>query len=426
MQLVTALRSQPQRRFAGIVFEVGTWLALAPVLLLSHAFSWGVLLAVGLVLVLRYGLGSKLLPKPLRGPLILWLPLFVLSLVIAIQPDAAWFRGWAYLFGVLTLSMVYDLGRERRAVWWLVGIWLAGGVAIACIGLIGTAWQAKLPFLQALYARLPGHTFTVRASFEHQEGLNANGIAGTLLTFLYVPLALAADRPTLQQTWFWRRVGLLLIHIALAGVLFLTQSRGGYLAAVLGYAALLALRWPRVLWLVPLGVGLGLMAHAQVGALVAQVPWQPLLSGRFLIWQRAWYLVQDFPFTGVGLNMFAPVSARLYPTFLGAERLAVHAHNLLLQLALDFGVFGVAAFAWLLSRVFRAGLRGIARAHGQADRSVAWTLRGLLAGQIAYLVFSLTDVTNLGSRQGFVFWAAWALILRLGQEQPGPTSEASA
>ena len=54
------------------------------------------------------------------------------------------------------------------------------------------------------------------------------------------------------------------------------------------------------------------------------------LPGRLEIWQRAIYVIQDFPFTGIGMGTFGPVAQTLYPFFgTNANALVPHAHNIL-------------------------------------------------------------------------------------------------
>ena len=85
------------------------------------------------------------------------------------------------------------------------------------------------------------------------------------------------------------------------------------------------------------------------------------VSGRVELWSRALYGIHDFPFTGMGMNVFRKVMPGLYPTYMATPGFDVaHAHNHLLQAALDLGVPGLIAYlalwigtAALLVRVYR-------------------------------------------------------------------------
>jgi putative inorganic carbon (HCO3(-)) transporter len=135
------------------------------------------------------------------------------------------------------------------------------------------------------------------------------------------------------------------------------------------------------------------------------------VSGRVELWSRALYGIQDFPLTGMGMNVFRKVLPVLYPTFLTSPDFDVaHAHNHLLQAGLDLGIPGLIAYLsiWLvvtvlLVRVYRDSRTPI-------DRVMAG---GLGAGLIAHFVFSMTDAIPLGAKAGVLFWVTLGLVVSL-------------
>jgi O-antigen ligase len=69
------------------------------------------------------------------------------------------------------------------------------------------------------------------------------------------------------------------------------------------------------------------------------------LQGRLELWSRAIYGIQDFPFTGMGMNTFRKLVHMRYPLFLTSPNVDIaHAHNEFLQAALDLGIPGLIAF----------------------------------------------------------------------------------
>lgn len=76
-------------------------------------------------------------------------------------------------------------------------------------------------------------------------------------------------------------------------------------------------------------------------------------------WNRAWLLLRSFPFTGVGPGGFAMAVSALYPP--STAPLAAHAHNLLLQVAVDVGVPGLLVIAAIFVRILSQ--RSAAPAH---------------------------------------------------------------
>ncbi len=135
------------------------------------------------------------------------------------------------------------------------------------------------------------------------------------------------------------------------------------------------------------------------------------VEGRLELWSRALYGIQDFPLTGMGMNAFRKRMPVLYPTFLTSPDLHVaHAHNHLLQAALDSGLPGLVAYASIRMLAAVLLLRVWCRPRVPAHRVMAG---GLGAGLIAHFVFSMTDVIPLGSKVGVLFWLTLALTVGL-------------
>ncbi len=150
-------------------------------------------------------------------------------------------------------------------------------------------------------------------------------------------------------------------------VLLLTQSRGGLLTLGVILLLLAALRWRRgwalsALVLIALIITIAVIGPGQLLEFISTDSAFTTLEGRVEIWSRAGYMVQDFPFSGIGMGSFTRVADTLYPFFLAEPGEIMHAHNLFLQIAVDLGIPGliawlsiwllVIAFAW---QVFRRG-----------------------------------------------------------------------
>jgi O-antigen ligase len=84
-----------------------------------------------------------------------------------------------------------------------------------------------------------------------------------------------------------------------------------------------------------------------------------------------------------------------------------HAHNHILQSALDLGLPGMMAYLWLW--VCAARLVGKA-AVDQASAPEQRVADGLGIGLIAYFAFGMTDAIPLGAKVGLALWAALALV----------------
>jgi O-antigen ligase len=133
------------------------------------------------------------------------------------------------------------------------------------------------------------------------------------------------------------------------------------------------------------------------------------ITGRMQVWERAGMAIRDFPFTGVGLGMFRFVQPRLYPIYTVPPQTDVgHAHNQLLQVGVDVGVPGLTAYLvlWLGAAALGLGLLW------QGGSPYAGVMLGLMAGWAGYLLWALVEAHALGSKAGWLWW--WALALIVG------------
>ena len=210
--------------------------------------------------------------------------------------------------------------------------------------------------------------------------------------------------------------------LATAGVLVLTKSRGGWIAGGAVVLLLLARRRRVFLWLVPLVLlGLGLLVW-QIGpaALLDTVGLAAGVSGweaRVEIWSRAVAMVRDYPLTGIGANTFGAVADVMYPFLLfGPDAAVNHAHNLLLQVAVDQGLPGLVAFSSIVLLSLWCALdsaRSFGRAGEEALAALAWAC---LASLVGMLVHGLVDATTWTVGRGaFVPWAVVGTALALAR-----------
>ena len=204
-----------------------------------------------------------------------------------------------------------------------------------------------------------------------------------------------------------------------AGTLLLTQSRGAWVG-LLG-ATILFLAWYSrgTRALAAAGAGAGVILAAALGperlfnlAISQSGPGMAAnVSGRLELWSRGIYAVQDFPITGMGINVFRKAMPILYPTFLTSPDLDVaHAHNHLLQAALDLGIPGLIAYLSIWTIV---GMLLVAVYRRSTERAYRAMAGGLGSGLIAHFGFSMTDAIPLGAKVGVLFWLTLALSVAL-------------
>ncbi len=122
---------------------------------------------------------------------------------------------------------------------------------------------------------------------------------------------------------------------------------------------------------------------------------------RVKTWRSALLMVRDHPLVGIGLDQFV----RVYPQYIDAslrgssERFASHPHNVLLDVWLRMGLAGVAAFAWLIVRLFRGLVAG-------GDGGAGALRVGVAAALVAALVHGLVDNFYFVPDLAFFWWLA--------------------
>jgi putative inorganic carbon (HCO3(-)) transporter len=378
-----------------------TWLAQAAIVLLGLVF-------MGRAVATRQIAGHTPADWPLLA-LLLLLPVGLWA-----SPDLTVTLPRAY--ALIAAAALFWLAAALRGQPWLEWSgWalLAAGLALAFAVLAATPFPGSLPGLPldvaALQARLP-------ASFLAPDRFNPN-LSGSLMALFLAPalaLVLAGrDRP--------QRLAAAGVSALLAVLLLLTQSRGALLGVALAAVVITVLadrRW-LTLWgpLALAGLGFGLFALRDGSQMQAELSAALLAGGsevtataqgRLELWSRALYLMQDFPFTGVGLGMPERVINLLYPLFtVGPDSQWVHVHNTFLQIGSEMGIPGLIALAALLLAVGAALVRQARNRQAGVYRGLAL---GLLGSLIVFAVHSLVDAPLASPKLMVLFFGLLGLM----------------
>jgi hypothetical protein len=364
-------------------------------------------------------------------------------------------RAESLLFGV---ALYYALanGVDTAARAWSAVTWLlVAGLGVAAVGMVSVSWLDKYPILTPVFPRL----ITTIPHPTLQSAVHPNELAAVLLLFVFLALGVlaatqvpsdeAADQEAPDPAGAnppgavadhmapprWLRP-LAAVTLTVTGVLVvLTQSRGAWLALAAVALTWLVVRRPDVLKvLVPAAVVVGLTVAAfgprtvleHVGVLphqvatptpapgaaapaeVAAAPASPGPAalpgaGRLRLWAEAAELLAQSPATGIGLNAFPLVHGRR-PEYQGGYvyQGAAHAHNTLLQAALDYGLFGFVAVVGLYMAVGWSAYRAH---HRLAGTALALVVVGLALGLAAQALHGLVDALAIGAKPGFLVWA---------------------
>lgn len=439
----TRVSSEPRHRSVGKKLSqwlVGTellWLALfSPFFLFpAPARVWPLLVLPLLWIIRRLAHGHFVPPTPFDWAIYLLMLMVLVSMYATFDLSFSLGKIAGVLYGVAVYYAVVSWASNSRRFGWAVGAYLLAGLALAVLGLIGINWTNKFPALSHISSLLPS---VIRGLPGTVGGLQSAEVGGTLLWVVPLQMSLLGWSVVRGSGIRWMRwllpAGLLLMIAVSAGTLLLAQSRSALIGFALGFAMLLWLGFSRarpffvllvavgiagIIYIGPSRFAEKLVGTAGPGASAAQGI--ASLSDRAEIWSRALYGIEDFPFTGMGMNAFRKVMPLLYPLFsTSPDADLAHAHNELLQVALDLGLPGLVAYlavcmiaVALIMLVWRS-------------TSTAWmraAVAGIGAGLLAHSVFGITDAVTLGAKPGVFFWALLALLVALWRQSAKSVSE---
>ncbi len=370
-------------------------------LLALYVVAWGGKYA-GLVLYLPYMINVWLLAlgslawlawralrrrpfpaTPFDLPLLAFLAAYLLSSLASPIPRLGLEQFGYYLACTLIFYLLVDLARAGKSLEPWLGLMLLAGAWYLFFGLGEvTAWYRRWLEIAPPGQWIPPATLRVDATIGHPNTLAA------LLNLLW-PLAAARLAAARSR---WLKAALAVYVLAAFAVLFLTSSRGGWLAAAAALAVLILLlaldrrelvrrcwAWLRAHAWAWAGLGLaGLLLGRALGALMlrqVQHPTHPTADPRGYIWQVAVAMFRARPWLGGGPGTY-PLE---YLSFFSNPPfdLLPHAHNFVLNQLGENGLAGAAA-TLALGAV-------LAWAAWQAWKRSAPGGRTLLAGSLAAL-----------------------------------------
>ncbi|MDW7762092.1 MAG: O-antigen ligase family protein [Acidobacteriota bacterium] len=316
------------------------------------------------------------------------------------------------VYGILVFFVIVRIVRTERLIAVGIGVYIAGGAGLAVIGVMGMFLSGEAHFrrlLELLIGRIPQKNW----GFEGAEaGLNPNAVAGVLL--LFVPLCMALFVNMIRERKAMPGAGL--AFIPLLGlltaffllVLFISQTIASWLALAGGLWLVISSKNIQIFGIIFIVLFSGLVlivlpeSDAEAAAERKRPYWIEKIKHRHLQWSVGITAVREKPLTGVGVNML-----RREPG-LGYKK--AHAHNHMLHTAAEMGIPGLIAYlailggAWAMCRsVWLRPMPGWMRA----------SARGLAGGQAAHVLFGLGDSIPLGAKPGIVFWISLGLIAAL-------------
>jgi putative inorganic carbon (HCO3(-)) transporter len=327
-------------------------------------------------------------------PVLILLLMTMVGLVISPAPDMAILTIAQVVASVTIFYALFDQVSSFDDLWRLVGVILIIGVLVAFIAPFTVRWSAtKLFGLPAFYEEIWPRIDKVS---------NPNIVAGALAPI--VPLSLALIEKNDRRS---RVLGALAIS-PLIIILILLQSRGALFALLLGVVIWIALHWK---WTIPVMIIASsvtlvfLTMMGRVSAIQLLYGSESISSDTSFIqrqdmWAQALYLIRQSPLVGIGLNAYSQVGPVSFPYSPSQPGMVMpHVHNLFLQIALDTGIIGLAAFVVLLGLAIAAAWQAY-RAHVERHLAI-----GLLSAFVVVIAHGFGDVAVWGpSKSSVILW----------------------
>lgn len=372
---------------------------LLPGAVLTAAFFW----------VIRWAATGRLsMRTPIDLPVAALLLMIPIALWATALPEKTTVQALRLLSGIgLYYAIANWCDAPKRLHLLLLGLMVAGGF-LALTAPFSVIWPiGKLPFIP------PG--FYDRFLVVLADSIHPNVLAGSLILILPISLAWLLEGWS-GMAWS-ERIFAGAVSLLLAGVLALSQSRSAWIAVViaLGLIFLLRFRWG---WIGLAGLAAaGVLAFTRFGVnqLLESLLVSTSVGGlaqRQLIWSRAILIIQDFPITGIGLGSFMEVADAMYPFSPTSSGSIDHAHNLYLQIAVDLGVPGLAAWLAIFIIVIFAAVQLFRNGRQKQDRQRTALGLGVLGSQAALFFHGLTDAVTWGMvRPAPLVWAIWGLAV---------------
>lgn len=383
------------------VTATGRTIGIGPVS--ADTIVLGVPLAILLCLpYVRYrGVASA--PSYLLGPAAL---LFMLGAVLSVAWNGAnadsyltVVRYASYLLLAFVVSIVTQDAAFRRLILWVL--------ALSC------AVTAVLAFQQFLNPPplIPGEAYLGEDIKTRVAGTfyNSNFYAEYLVLMAGVVIALVLTEKR------WGRLIAGAIGIGGVVALFLTYTRGSWLALAVGLVVFIVLTDIRYLVLLAAG---GIAAVVAVPGVLtrlsASTANEKTASFRLGLWKVAGETIRRHPVFGVGVGDFlrgyrevVTTRADLYVGYLGFG-----AHNAYFALLAEIGVVGGLAFLVLTLTYATKGLF-VATREG-VSHEVKYTALGLSVGLIAFVVNTFTSNTFQHPQPALFFWIISGIVAGLG------------
>lgn len=395
--------------FVSLVFCLAPFVSndLVGVLLVACAGFW-------VLLTLSDDAKTKLTPIHLVV-LLYW---GIATIATALSPvKVAAFTGWTKLtLYLLLFALSARILRSPRIRSWVITLYLHVALIVSVYGLRQWFFGAK-----ALATWVDPESSLSKITRVYSYLGNPNLLAGYLLPAVVL---------SLMAVFAWRgwvpKILAVTMFCVNAACLVLTFSRGGWIGLLVSIFAILVLLvywWSVQLppfwrtWSLPI-----LIVSLSLLLLLALLFVEPvrdrvfsIFAGRedssnnfrINVWAAVVEMIRDRPILGIGPGNTA--FNKIYPLYQRPRFNALSAYSILLEVAVETGLIGLACFIWLFLVVFNQGILQLQRLRSQSSREGFW-LMGAIATLLGMLAHNVGDTVWYRPEVNTLWWLMVALI----------------
>lgn len=376
----------------------------------------------------------------LDKPLLWLLGITFVATLLALDPIRS-LKEWKQIGLVtvfwLTVNSIQDETQLKR----VVRVFVAGTILVSLFGicqyLLGLNMEDNIivhnpyPLLQSAPQIILRHF-----SLDHGRviGLRSHPLtfAEGLMMALTFTFALGLFAENKKQRF---RYGIVVVIMGLA--LLFSNSRGPWLGTAAGILSIVFFRPSKkvisvfllLLIFVPaIMVGISAVTKGKRNSVVERlqrtVNWRTDGDSRerVLMWQSGLKMVKDYPLFGIGVGNVSKIYARYKSPEAWHKGIENELHSNFVQIQVERGVFGLAAFVVLLVVFFKEGYRAFREQAGKS-RFLAGVALGGLMSIVSFLVAGITETTYNDSEVIMLFYFMMGLTIWVRHRKKQDTNE---
>lgn len=302
-----------------------------------------------------------------------------------------------YMISFVVLFLIVNLIDSKRKLYFLILTIIIASLLISFYGLYQYKVGAAVKESWVDKELNPDLRTRVYSTLD-----NPNILAEYLV--MVIPLTFAlfwTSKKKLNKLLFLLAVGVQFLCI------LLTFSRGGWLGLALAMIIFAFFVDRRLILLyIAAGIGLLIISPEVILTRIATIgnTQDTSTAYRFPLWMAALDMIRDFWITGVGLGPMA--FKAIYPQYMRLGIMAVHTHNIFLQMFVETGIFGFIGFLVFIFNNMRCNLITFVKGIDKRAKIIAIAIFSSIAG---LMLHGLVEYIFFDNKIIIMFWILLAI-----------------